>query len=120
MPLPHGLDRPRRSLRLPGHNYGWDGTYFVTICAHGHVCRFGEVERDGVRLNRHGRLVASAWRTIPRHFPGVALDSWVVMPNHLHGIVKLAGLGDPDIGIALLASRSTYGNDHRHSMPAPH
>jgi len=75
----------RRSVRLAGYNYSQDGAYFVTICARERELSLqAEPVRDVVR---------SAWYGLPARFPGVALDEFVVMPNHIHGIILLVGGG---------------------------
>jgi putative transposase len=80
----------RRSLRLAGYDYSQAGAYFVTICTHGRVCLFGEVVGDTVRLSRMGEVVQACWEEMPEHYPGVEFDAFVVMPNHVHGIVVIA------------------------------
>jgi len=72
----------RRSIRLPAWDYRNAGAYFVTIVTHGRECLF----RDSVIR----RIVETMWKQIPVHFPHVALDEWVVMPNHIHGILIIA------------------------------
>ena len=79
----------RRSIRLPGFNYSTSGPYFVTICAEGRRCLFGDVTDRKMILNDAGRMVGRVWREIPDHYPGVQIDRWQVMPNHLHGIIGL-------------------------------
>jgi REP element-mobilizing transposase RayT len=85
----------RRSVRLKGYDYSQAGAYFITIVTQGRVCLFGEVVAGELRLNKVGRMVASAWEDLPNHYAGVGLDAFVVMPNHVHGIVVLAG---PTVG----------------------
>ena len=63
--------------------------YFVTLCAVDRKCLFGEIVDDEMRLNQIGTVVASCWGEIPKRFPNVTLDEFVVMPNHLHGILLL-------------------------------
>ena len=79
----------RRSIRLPGYDYTSAGAYFITICASGKECLFGAVENGQMRLNDAGQIAAQCWHDIPLHFPHAELDEWVVMPNHVHGIVVL-------------------------------
>ena len=79
----------RRSIRLQGYDYAQAGAYFVTVVTHGRECLFGEVVGGDMRLNNAGRVVEQCWRDIPRHFMHVALDAFVVMPNHVHGIVVI-------------------------------
>ena len=84
----------RRSIRLPGYDYSSAGAYFVTICTY---------KRDLLFDDPVLRRVAEAlWQHIPRHFPDVQLDTWVVMPNHVHGIIVIAD--DPRRGEAFTFS----------------
>jgi putative transposase len=80
----------RRSLRLPGHDYRQAGACFITLCTHDRACLFGEVVGDQVRLTALGETVRRCWQAIPDHFSHVRLDAFVVMPNHVHGILWLA------------------------------
>ena len=82
--MPHPV---RKSPRLQGYDYRQPGAYFVTICTAGRVRIFGEVVEDRVRLTEAGEVAAACWRAIPSHHPHVALDAFVVMPNHVHGIL---------------------------------
>jgi putative transposase len=84
------LSNRRRSLRLKGYDYGQAGAYFVTICTHGRVCLLREAAGDTICLNAAGQLVATLWSDLPIRFPDVDLDAFVVMPNHIHGIVVLS------------------------------
>lgn len=77
----------RRSIRLKGYDYTQNGAYFITICTYNRLPMFGEIVEDGMRLNQHGKIVVSCWDEIPQHYPNVELDVFVVMPNHVHGIV---------------------------------
>jgi putative transposase len=85
------LVKPRRRfLRLKGYDYSQASAYFVTICVQDRICLFGEVAEGAMRLNDAGEMVVSLWKSLPAWFPGVELDAFVVMPNHVHGIVVLA------------------------------
>jgi putative transposase len=78
----------RRSIRLKGYDYRQAGAYFVTIVTQERLCCFGEVNGKGrLYLNHKGRLIQTCWEAIPRHADHVQLDLFVVMPNHLHGIL---------------------------------
>jgi REP element-mobilizing transposase RayT len=79
--------RYRRSIRLQGFDYSQAGAYFVTICTQERACLFGDVLDGDMRLNDAGEVVEQCWLAIPIHFPAVVLDAFVVMPNHVHGIV---------------------------------
>jgi len=85
----------RRSIRLKGYDYSLPGGYFVTICAHKRECVFGAIA-VGARhatpdLSRLGHIVKKCWEEIPNHFPHVLLYEYVVMPNHIHGILIISG-----------------------------
>ena len=77
----------RTSIRLRGYDYAGPGAYFLTICTAGHRCLFGRIEGDTIRLGPMGGIVEACWRAIPLHVADVELDAFVVMPNHVHGIV---------------------------------
>ena len=79
----------RQSIRLQGFDYSSAGAYFVTIVAHGRECLFGEVVDGNVKLNRFGEIVDHAWFDLPRHYRHVSLGAFVIMPNHVHGIIVL-------------------------------
>ncbi|MDZ4202724.1 MAG: transposase [Gallionella sp.] len=83
----------RRSIRLRGYDYSQAGAYFVTLCVHERACLFGAVEGDVVRLNEAGYLVQRLWNQLPEHCSGIELDAFVVMPNHVHGLVLLNDSG---------------------------
>jgi len=85
--------RDRRSIRLVRYDYARPGAYFVTVVAAGREWVFGEVEGGVVRLNRIGEIVQTCWSAIPDHHPGATLDAHVIMPNHIHGILILGGVG---------------------------
>ena len=81
----------RRSIRLPGFDYSQTGQYFVTICAFEMRCIFGRVEEKTVCLSRIGEIATELWLEIPQHFPEATVDPFIVMPNHLHGILTIRG-----------------------------
>lgn len=79
----------RRSIRLKGHDYSQSGAYFVTICCQNRKCLFGEIIDREMVLNEGGDIASLCWREIPNHFPHVGLDEFIIMPNHLHGILMV-------------------------------
>ncbi len=79
----------RKIIRLKEYDYSQSGEYFVTICTHHHECMLGEIAGEIIRLNEYGNIVEECWRNIPNHFENVTLDAFVVMPNHIHGIIVL-------------------------------
>ena len=106
----------RRSIRLKGYDYSSGGAYFVTICAHGRECLFGQVVNNEMQVNDAGEMLENVWFELPGRFPNVVLDTFVVMPNHFHGIVLIVGapLAAPFFespGVAAPFFESQYGNE---------
>ncbi len=88
--MPSDPDRPRpSSLRLKGYDYTQPGAYFVTICTQNRECLFGEIVGGIVKLNEYGNIVAQSWQWLQQQYSYVELDTWVIMPNHLHGIIVI-------------------------------
>jgi len=106
----------RRSIRLKGYDYSQAGLYFVTICVNNRKCLFGEivgvqnfepirlpnesVSSDGIQnfeprpryqmiLNDAGKIAGECWLEIPKHFQNAVLHEYIIMPNHIHGIIEL-------------------------------
>ncbi len=88
--MKHEASRHRRSIRLRGYDYSRPGAYFITICTYNRACLFGEIADDEMVLNEAGRIAEKCWHEIPSHFPHVRLDTFIIMPNHIHAIVILA------------------------------
>lgn len=77
----------RRSIRLKGYDYSQSGFYFVTICCYQRQCLFGDIVDGVMRLNRYGEIVNKEWMRSSEIRQEIALDKYVVMPNHFHGIL---------------------------------
>jgi REP element-mobilizing transposase RayT len=90
----------RRSIRLHGYDYSQAGAYYVTIVAQGRACLFGEIVNGQMRLNAAGRIVQWEWQRLGQRFPNVQLDAFIVMPNHIHGIILIRadGVGAKQLG----------------------
>lgn len=97
----------RHSIRFQGYDYSRSGAYFVTIVAQDRASLFGEVVEGEMRLNDAGRMIWSEWVILPERFPNVVLDEFVVMPNHVHGIIVIVN----DVGAGLVLAPD---------VPAPH
>ena len=82
----------RRSIRLQGYDYSQAGAYFVTICAQDRECLFGNIVDDKMRPNDVGQMVERWWVELGNKFPQTETDEYVVMPNHFHGIIVIAGV----------------------------
>lgn len=80
----------RRSIRLQNYDYASPGAYYITLCVKNRECLFGEIVDGTMRLNPYGTIVNAVWHGLPNHYPHVELDAWVIMPNHVHGIIVLA------------------------------
>lgn len=79
----------RQSIRLRGYDYTQPGEYFVTICTSERERLFGEIENEEIRLSDIGRIVREEWLRTPLVRSNVQLDKFVVMPDHLHGIIVI-------------------------------
>jgi putative transposase len=79
----------RHSIRLKEHDYTQPGAYFITICTKQRQCLFGDIVAGEMQLNNIGKIAFNYWQEIPDHFSHIELDAFVVMPNHLHGILLI-------------------------------
>jgi REP element-mobilizing transposase RayT len=89
---------------LREYDYSQTGAYFITICTHERICLFGDIMNGEMRLNDAGWIVQQCWDQIPEHSPHVELGEFIVMPNHVHGIIVIAET--PNVGA-------------RHAVPLP-
>ena len=79
----------RRSIRLKGYDYSQEGAYYVTIVTYHRDYLFGEIVNEEMVLNEFGKIADECWRAIPDHFAFVELGAYVIMPNHVHGIIVI-------------------------------
>ncbi len=79
----------RQSIRMKGYNYAQSGLYFITICTHNRDHLFGKIINKDMVLNEAGMVATKCWRDIPVHFPIAVLHEYVIMPDHIHGIIEL-------------------------------
>lgn len=106
--MPNDSDaRHRRSIRLSGYDYSLAGWYFVTIVTQGRACLFGSVVSGEMMLNDIGHLIELYWNNIPAHSPNVRLDAFVIMPNHIHGIIIITNPNN--VGAGLVPARGDPG-----------
>jgi putative transposase len=77
----------RKHVRLRNYDYREAGAYFITVCVAGHMPVLSVLHNDAVRLLPAGEIVNAAWIDTPHHHPHVTLDAFVVMPDHVHGIL---------------------------------
>jgi len=81
-----------KSIRHPYWDYSSDGYYFVTICTKNREEFFGEIKNGIMVLNEIGCILAKFWQEISQHFPFAHIDEWIIMPNHIHGVI---GINNP-------------------------
>lgn len=79
----------RRTVRLYGYDYSQEGLYFVTVCCQDKICRFGKVENGEMVLNRMGEIAYNEWFKTAELRPNIRLDEFIIMPNHIHGIIEI-------------------------------
>lgn len=89
----------RRSIRLKGYDYSQEGAYFITICTYNRECLLADVHNGIVRLSRIGEIARQFWLEIPDHFDNIELDEFIIMPNHLHGILNIVSVGNETVGV---------------------
>ena len=89
-------DHSFRSTRLKGYNYNQPGAYFVTIVTRRRECLFGEVVDGEINLNQCVKIAEWEWEKLAK-FPSVDIDKFVVMPNHIHGIIIINELEGPTL-----------------------
>ena len=97
------------STRLTGWDYAAPGWYFVTVCTRGRACFFGRVAERRMHLSRIGEIAHQYWEDIPNHSANAGLDAFVIMPNHVHGIVRINAPDANDV-------RNDVGGDVRDNV----
>ena len=86
------MDQPqrnRKSIRLKDYDYSHPGSYFVTVLVRNRECLLGEVIKGEMKLSEMGKIVENVWNELPTRYPCVGLDEFVIMPNHIHGIIVM-------------------------------
>lgn len=79
----------RRSIRLQGYDYAQSGAYFITLCTWQRQRLFGEIVNNEMQLNNYGEIIQFHWDSLPKHHDYLELDEFIIMPNHVHGILVL-------------------------------
>jgi putative transposase len=83
----------RRSIRLKEYDYSQEGLYFITICTEKHVDLFGKIINDKMIMNSAGNIVKKVWDQIPQYYENIDIFDFVIMPDHIHGIIEIVGAG---------------------------
>jgi putative transposase len=108
------------SARLQNWDYGWDAPYFITICTKDRVHHFGEIENNKMKLSHQGVIADLLWYEIKNHAKNVILGEFVVMPNHIHGILIIDGNDDANVGTGQnVGTTHAVGTGHALSLPEP-
>ena len=84
----------RRSIRLKDYDYSKAGAYFITICIQNRECLLGFIENGMIILNNAGEMIKSEWMCLRRPFEHIILDEFIIMPNHMHGIIIIECRGE--------------------------
>ena len=83
----------RRSIRLKGYDYAQSGLYFIPICCHNRACIFGHIENGIMIMNQYGKIAYKHWKNTIEIRNNIELHEFVVMPNHIHGIIQISRRG---------------------------
>jgi REP element-mobilizing transposase RayT len=83
------MQQGRKNLRKPGFDYSSDGLYFVTSCVKGRICCFGQVIDKVMYRNEYGDIVQQQWEWLFEHYPYIKSHAFIVMPNHIHGVLEI-------------------------------
>jgi putative transposase len=110
----------RRSIRLKGYDYSEAGAYYVTIVTYHRDLLFGEIVNEEMILNELGKIADECWRAIPDHFPFVELGTYVIMPNHVHGIIVIRNIESSSNVGATHASPLHIQNSSPQGAASPH
>ena len=105
----------RRSIRLKDYDYSQPGAYFVTIATYRRVFLFGEIKEQTLFLNLFGKAVQLYWEHIPSHYANVLLDSFIIMPNHVHGIIIISD-SIPNAGAGLKPALTKPASTKRYAL----
>ena len=83
------MHKDRKLNRLQGYDYSRNALYFVTSCVHDRVCCLGEIKDGQMFPNEYGQIAEQQWQWLEQQYPYIILHSFVVMPNHIHGIIEI-------------------------------
>ena len=103
---------PKRKLtRFPAFDYTSFGPYFITVCTHQRKCLLGTIHSATINLSSSGEIVRATWLALRRKFPGLVMDEFVVMPNHIRGILGILRTQDVvPVGAVLAPPARSVGN----------
>lgn len=81
--------RRHNSLRLKYFDYTQPAVYFITMRVNQHLCLFGSISDKKLKLNAAGKMIANVFTNLPKYYSGVFIDTYIVMPDHFHGIINI-------------------------------
>jgi len=81
--------KERKANRMQGYDYSQNNLYFITSCVQDRVCCFGNIENQKMVHNQYGEIAQKQWYWLGEQYPYVALHAFIVMPNHIHGIIEI-------------------------------
>jgi putative transposase len=110
----------RRSIRLQDYDYSSEGAYFITMCTQNRECLFGEIVNGEMILNEYGKIVEQCWNDLPNHYDNIALDAYVIMPDHFHGIIFIVGAIQESFNTSVNSVDSVNAVDSINSVGAIH
>ena len=82
----------RRTIRLKNYDYSQNGFYFITICTWEHKCIFGQIENGQMFMSKFGKIADKEWHKTEKLRRNVRLKEFIIMPNHMHGIIELTSI----------------------------
>jgi REP element-mobilizing transposase RayT len=105
------------SARLQNWDYRWAGAYFITLCTHHRQHFFGEIANGKMQLSEIGKIANELWYQIPHHAKNVELGAFVIMPNHIHGIIIITNGNNDKITITNPVVESLHARSRRIQRP---
>ena len=110
------IEPGRRITRLKGYDYSTPGAYFITVCTQNRSLLFGQVVAGKVSASRLGAIVEDSWAGLPDHYGNVILDAFILMPNHVHGVIIIHD--EPTVvGAGLKPALAPAVTSRRHGLP---
>jgi REP element-mobilizing transposase RayT len=97
------------TTRLQEYDYSSQGAYFITICTKNRECLLGEIRDRGMVLNDLGVIVLKCWHDLPKHYTNIILDEFVIMPNHIHGIIRIENV---ETGLKPVSTTTNRNKNH--------
>lgn len=108
----------RQSFRLKGYDYRREGMYYVTICTKDRQHYFGQIQNGQSVLSDMGQIVVDNWIKIPQFSPHIVLDEFVVMPNHIHGVLAIVHAVVPSLPVPSLQCNDATDNNTKNQFMA--